>query len=465
MDPPTSPRSSEYQRDANDCVVRDGVLFRKSPFLGSGPGPGSYSPRTFSNNHRRGITAKPSSGPTGRQAWDLRGSEGGAPLIYLRGGQTVSPSMGNSPRMADFSRVALRDGVLLLRGAEDGHRSKGIGPGTYDGFSNREDSMSMRSYNVRAKCSRTLRKRSYSFSGTSSTARAYLFLQPSRSPQGTVDSRTDYLQLLDSRMQPGGVPPASPTRPISPASVMLTSMRARQASPTALGGKSGKRGRARSASPKRIRKCSPSPTPGFQGLTCHTWGSVQHLPGPQVSNHPIERASRSMSPPPLKKEYVCSQVTRASSISPRTQEARQSELSSPRGGRRVKSGTPTHVRSKGSPTARDCVGESFCHGDVRPAGQNDTRRRLQAVASTPSLPTANDEPSETVDRSEAAGATMEKQDLVELEKIAVALEEKRQTTLKPLVLPKQVVRRGVSTLPGKSVKGPHEQQQHSDTGL
>ena len=30
-------------------------------------------------------------------------------------------------------KVALRDGVLLLRGVEDGHRSKGIGPGTYDG--------------------------------------------------------------------------------------------------------------------------------------------------------------------------------------------------------------------------------------------------------------------------------------------------------------------------------------------
>ncbi|CAM9700584.1 unnamed protein product [Ascophyllum nodosum] len=74
MDPPTSPRSSEYQRDANDCGVRDGVLFHKSPFLGSGPGPGSYSPKTISSNHGRGITAKPSSGPTGRQ--ESVGSQG-----------------------------------------------------------------------------------------------------------------------------------------------------------------------------------------------------------------------------------------------------------------------------------------------------------------------------------------------------------------------------------------------------
>ncbi|CAM9700515.1 unnamed protein product [Ascophyllum nodosum] len=373
--------------------------------------------------------------------------------------------MGNSPRMANFSRVALRDGVLLLRGVEDGHRSKGIGPGTYDGYSNREDSMSTRSYNVRAKCSRTLRKRSYSFSGTSSSARAYLFLQSPRSPQGTADSRTDYLQPLASRTHPGGVPPASPTRPISPASAMLTSMRARGAQATALGGKPGKRGRPRSASPKRTRKCSPSPSSGFQGLTCRTWGSVQHLPGPQISNHPVERASRSMSPPPPKKECVRGQVTRASSISPRIQEARRSELSSPRGGRRVKSGTPTRGRSKGSPTARDCVGESFGHGYFGQEGQNGVWRRLQAVASTPSLLTVNDEPSENVDRSEAAAATMEKQDLVELEKIAVALEERRQTSLKPLVLPGQGIRRGVRALPEESVKGPHEQQQHSDTGL
>lgn len=31
--------------------------------------------------------------------------------------------------------VTLRDGVLLLRGPHDGHRSNGIGPGTYDGQS------------------------------------------------------------------------------------------------------------------------------------------------------------------------------------------------------------------------------------------------------------------------------------------------------------------------------------------
>lgn len=29
--------------------------------------------------------------------------------------------------------VSLRDGVLLLRGANDGHRSNGIGPGEYNG--------------------------------------------------------------------------------------------------------------------------------------------------------------------------------------------------------------------------------------------------------------------------------------------------------------------------------------------
>lgn len=30
-------------------------------------------------------------------------------------------------------QVSLHDGVVLLRGANDGHRSNGIGPGEYDG--------------------------------------------------------------------------------------------------------------------------------------------------------------------------------------------------------------------------------------------------------------------------------------------------------------------------------------------
>lgn len=38
------------------------------------------------------------------QAWDLRGSAGGAPLSNFRDGFTVSSSMGTSPRMADFAQ-------------------------------------------------------------------------------------------------------------------------------------------------------------------------------------------------------------------------------------------------------------------------------------------------------------------------------------------------------------------------
>lgn len=39
-----------------------------------------------------------------QQAWDLRGSAGGAPLSNFRDGFTVSSSMGTTPRMADFSQ-------------------------------------------------------------------------------------------------------------------------------------------------------------------------------------------------------------------------------------------------------------------------------------------------------------------------------------------------------------------------
>lgn len=38
------------------------------------------------------------------QAWDLRGSAGGVPLMNFRGGFTVSSCMGNSARMGDFSQ-------------------------------------------------------------------------------------------------------------------------------------------------------------------------------------------------------------------------------------------------------------------------------------------------------------------------------------------------------------------------
>lgn len=41
------------------------------------------------------------------QAWDLRGSAGGAPLSNFRDGFTVSSSMGTSPRMADFTQGKL----------------------------------------------------------------------------------------------------------------------------------------------------------------------------------------------------------------------------------------------------------------------------------------------------------------------------------------------------------------------
>lgn len=38
------------------------------------------------------------------QAWDLRGSAGGAPLSNFRDGFSVSASMGTTPRMVDFSQ-------------------------------------------------------------------------------------------------------------------------------------------------------------------------------------------------------------------------------------------------------------------------------------------------------------------------------------------------------------------------
>ncbi|CAM9848590.1 unnamed protein product [Hapterophycus canaliculatus] len=160
MDPPMSPRSTEHQRYSTGAVVRDGVWFHTSPFLDAGPGPGEYSPPLISSEHERGRTAKPSSGTVGRQAWDLRGNAGGIPLSNFRDGCTVSSSMGTAPRLADFSHVALRSGVLLLRGPNDGHRTNGIGPGEYDGVSNRQDPTTKRSYNMRAQHSQLRRERS-----------------------------------------------------------------------------------------------------------------------------------------------------------------------------------------------------------------------------------------------------------------------------------------------------------------
>ncbi|CAM9879134.1 unnamed protein product, partial [Ectocarpus sp. 12 AP-2014] len=247
MDPPLSPRSSEHQRHVTGSVVRDGVWFHPSPFLSAGPGPGAYSPSIISSDYNRGRTAKPSSGAVGRQAWDLRGSAGGIPLSNFRNGFSVSSSMGTTPRMVDFAQVALRDGVLLLRSANDGHRSNGIGPGEYHGVSNGQDPMTKRSYNMRAQSSQIRRERSLSFSGTSSTAKAFLSLAssmartaPTRSNKEAASCRPD-LHLLARNIYPapGGVggrggdgrstSPGKERRCVSPASAMLSSMRGRAA--------------------------------------------------------------------------------------------------------------------------------------------------------------------------------------------------------------------------------------------
>ncbi|CBJ28632.1 hypothetical protein Esi_0110_0069 [Ectocarpus siliculosus] len=248
MDPPLSPRSTEHQRHATGSVVRDGVWFHPSPFLAAGPGPGAYSPSIISSDHERGRTAKPSSGAVGRQAWDLRGSAGGTPLSNFRNGFSVSSSMGTTPRMVDFAQVALRDGVLLLRSANDGHRSNGIGPGEYHGVSNGQDPMTKRSYNMRAQSSQIRRERSLSFSGTSSTAKAFLSLAssmartaPTRSNKEAASCRPD-LHLLgrNTYPAPGGVGGrGGDGRSTSPGKERRTDTGSRSLSPKANRGRSG----------------------------------------------------------------------------------------------------------------------------------------------------------------------------------------------------------------------------------
>ncbi|CAM9729969.1 unnamed protein product [Scytosiphon promiscuus] len=286
MDPPLSSRSTEHQRYSNGSVVRDGVWFHTSPFLAAGPGPGEYSPPVISSEHERGRTAKPSSGTVGRQAWDLRGNAGGVPLTNFRDGCTVSSSMGTAPRLADFSHVALRSGVLLLRGPDDGHRTNGIGPGEYEGkrtpacVSNRQDPTTKRSYNMRAQRSQLHRERSRSFSGTSSTAKAFLLLAASdsaRRPRGrqkdaaaAVDGRPD-LHLLGRRADPTSAMAATPGvtnggrgRCMSPASAMLSSMRVRASAGTSGAKSIGPRpGEAREKSAHKLQAVRVKPRHGF----------------------------------------------------------------------------------------------------------------------------------------------------------------------------------------------------------
>ncbi|CAB1105905.1 unnamed protein product [Ectocarpus sp. CCAP 1310/34] len=155
--------------------------------------------------------------------------------------------MGTTPRMVDFAQVALRDGVLLLRSANDGHRSNGIGPGEYHGVSNGQDPMTKRSYNMRAQSSQVRRERSLSFSGTSSTAKAFLSLassmartNPTRSNKEAASCRPDlHLLTRNTYPAPGGVGgrggdgrstfPGKERRCVSPASAMLSSLRGRAA--------------------------------------------------------------------------------------------------------------------------------------------------------------------------------------------------------------------------------------------
>ncbi|CAM9755772.1 unnamed protein product, partial [Pylaiella littoralis] len=298
MDPPMSPKSTEHQRYSTGSVVRDGIWFHTSPSaaLNSGPGPGEYSPSVITNDYERGQTAKPSSGTVGRQAriiyaWDVRGSAGGAPLSSFRNGFSLSSSMGTSARMAEFAQVSLHDGVLLLRGPNDGHRSNGIGPGEYHGVSNRQDPMTKRSYNMRAQTSQVHRERSLSFSGTSSTARAFLSLAAAAataaSTRGGSSCKDDSngrpdLHLIGRHAYPTGsgdtigvgrkrcTSPRVGQRPLSPASMMLSSMRMRAAAAAAgkgdkpFGLRSGG-ANSRSLSPKNNRGRPGSPIRGARG--------------------------------------------------------------------------------------------------------------------------------------------------------------------------------------------------------
>lgn len=59
-----------------------------------------------------------------RQAWDLRGSTGGAPVTNFRNGFTVSSSMGNSPRMGNFAQGRELE-ALLLRSGDRTHCPRG----------------------------------------------------------------------------------------------------------------------------------------------------------------------------------------------------------------------------------------------------------------------------------------------------------------------------------------------------
>eukprot|EP00904_Undaria_pinnatifida_P000438 jgi/Undpi1/10395/HiC_scaffold_29.g12845.m1 len=284
MDPPLSARSSEHQRHANGSVVRDGVWFHTSSLLTPGPGPGSYSPAIISRDHGRGRTAKPSSGQAGRQAWDLRGSAGGFSVQSFRDGWTVSPSMGNSPRIIDSSRVALRDGVLLLRGPFDGHRSNGIGPGTYDGVTNRQDPLTKRSYNVRAQTSQVRRERSLSFSGTSSVARAFLSLRPCGTPEEATAGRPDLHLVTRHPTSPGPGPAGGAA--VSPSRERRE--RRRCASPA---------NSARSLSPTRTR----GKTSGYSfraGGFYSTLGYPQESQSETTSDGPDEKGFRWTSPPP-----------------------------------------------------------------------------------------------------------------------------------------------------------------------
>lgn len=68
------------------------------------PTPTTATPVTTSLRQYKQLVAGTDTNCFHGQAWDLRGSAGGAPLSNFRDGFTVSSSMGTSSRMVDFSQ-------------------------------------------------------------------------------------------------------------------------------------------------------------------------------------------------------------------------------------------------------------------------------------------------------------------------------------------------------------------------